>query len=151
MFRGSNEVSMDAKGRMPIPARYRDELTSEHQGRLVATIDIENACLFIYPRSEWEEIETKIARMPTFKKETRMLQHLLIGHARDLELDGSGRILIPPELRSYAKLNNKLMLVGQSHRLELWSLENWNAKREALLSEVAEDFVISEEFQSLSL
>ncbi len=136
---------------MAIPARYRDALMSEHQGCLVATIDIENACLFIYPQAEWVEIEGKLGRMSTFKEEARLLQHLLIGHARELELDGNGRVLIPPELRSYAKLEKKVTLVGQSHRLELWSHDNWNAKRDALLTKVAGDFVISEEFQSLSL
>ena len=142
---------MDAKGRMAIPARYRDGLISEHKGCLVATIDIENACLFIYPQSEWEEIEAKIGRMSTFKKEARLLQHLLIGHARELELDSNGRVLVPPELRAYAKLDKKVTLVGQSHRFELWSQANWNAKRDALLSEVAGEFVISDEFKSLSL
>ena len=151
MFRGSNEINMDTKGRMAIPARYRDALMSEFDGSLVATISITDTCLFIYPRPEWEEMEVKIARMSTFNKDTRRLQHLLIGNARDLDLDGSGRVLIPQELREYAKLDKKVTLVGQSHRLELWDTESWNSNRKAWLNEIASGLDIPEEIQSLSL
>ena len=151
VFRGSNEINMDTKGRMAIPARYRDALMSEFSGSLVATISITDTCLFIYPRPEWEEMEVKIARMSTFNKDTRRLQHLLIGNARDLDLDGSGRVLIPQELRDYAKLDKKVTLVGQSHRLELWDTESWNSNRKAWLDEVASGLDIPEEIQSLSL
>jgi len=151
VFRGSNEINMDTKGRMAIPARYRDALMSEFDGSLVATISITDTCLFIYPRPEWEEMEVKIARMSTFNKDTRRLQHLLIGNARDLDLDGSGRVLIPQELREYAKLDKKVTLVGQSHRLELWDTESWNSNRKAWLDEVASGLDIPEDIQSLSL
>jgi len=151
VFRGSNEINMDTKGRMAIPARYRDALMSEFGGSLVATISITDTCLFIYPRPEWEEMEVKIARMSTFNKDTRRLQHLLIGNARDLDLDGSGRVLIPQELREYAKLDKKVTLVGQSHRLELWDTESWNSNRKAWLDEVASGLDIPEDIQSLSL
>lgn len=151
VFRGSNEINMDTKGRMAIPARYRDALMSEFDGSLVATISITDTCLFIYPRPEWEEMEVKIARMSTFNKDTRRLQHLLIGNARDLDLDGSGRVLIPQELRDYAKLDKKVTLVGQSHRLELWDTESWNSNRKAWLDEVASGLEIPEDIQSLSL
>ncbi|MBL4781364.1 MAG: division/cell wall cluster transcriptional repressor MraZ [Porticoccaceae bacterium] len=151
MFRGSDEINMDAKGRMPIPARYRDALMSEYSGSLVATISLSDSCLFIYPRPEWEELEAKIASMPTLNKSARSMQHLLIGNARDLELDGSGRVLIPKLLRDHAKLGKGVTLVGQSHRLELWDTDTWNANRKALLDELASGLEIPEEFQSLSL
>ncbi|OUS10692.1 cell division/cell wall cluster transcriptional repressor MraZ [Gammaproteobacteria bacterium 53_120_T64] len=151
MFRGSDEVNMDAKGRMPIPARYRDALMSEFGGSLVATISLTDNCLFIYPRPEWEELEAKIASMPTLNKAARSMQHLLIGNARDLELDGSGRVLVPKLLRDHAGLGKGVTLVGQSHRLELWDTDTWNANRKALLDELANGLEIPEEFQSLSL
>ncbi len=150
MFRGSSEINMDAKGRMAIPARFRDALVSQG-GALVATIDTQDACLFIYPMSEWEKIESQIAKLPTFNPDTRRLQRLLIGHAREMELDSNGRVLMPPELRDYAQLEKKVVLVGQSHRFELWSLDNWNAKREEWLAEAAGELVIPAEMQSLSL
>lgn len=151
MFRGNNEINMDAKGRMAIPSRYRDALSVSCDNSLIATIDIQDNCLIIYPLPEWKKIEEQIASLPTFNPTTRKLQRLLIGHARELELDGSGRILIPPELRQHAQLEKKVMLVGQSHRFELWGLENWNAGRDEWLAETSSDLVIPEEMQSLSL
>lgn len=151
MFRGSNEINMDAKGRMAVPSRYRDALLAQGDGQLVATIDIEDRCLFLYPLPAWQEIETQIARLPTFNPDTRRLQRLLIGHARELELDGNGRVLIPPELRSYAGLEKQVVLVGQGHRFELWSTDTWNARREEWLAEAAGGRAIPAEMQSLSL
>lgn len=136
---------------MAVPARYRDALRSLYDGCLVATIDIQDKCLFIYPLAEWEKIEAQIAALPTFNQSTRRLQRLLIGHARELELDGSGRILVPPELREYAELNKKAVLVGQSRRFELWSAENWNRSRDSWLENATDELVIPEEMQSLSL
>ena len=151
MFRGSNEINMDAKGRMAVPSRYRDALQDQSDGQLVATIDIEDRCLFLYPLPAWQEIETQIARLPTFNPDTRRLQRLLIGHARELELDGNGRVLIPPELRAYAGLEKQVVLVGQGHRFELWSTDHWNARSEQWLAEAAGGRAIPAEMQSLSL
>ncbi len=151
MFRGSNEINMDAKGRMAVPSRYRDTLLARSEGQLVATIDIEDRCLFLYPLPAWQEIESQIARLPTFNPDTRRLQRLLIGHARELDLDGNGRVLIPPELRAYAGLEKQVVLVGQGHRFELWSTENWNARREEWLAEAAGGRAIPAEMQNLSL
>jgi len=142
---------MDAKGRMAIPARYRDALASVCDSRLIATIDIQDKCLLIYPLPEWEKIEAKIASLPTFNPTTRKMQRLLIGHARELELDGNGRVLISTELRQYAQLEKKVVLVGQSHRFELWGLDNWNTSRGEWLAETSGDLTIPEEMQSLSL
>jgi MraZ protein len=136
---------------MAIPARYRDALMSQCGGNLVVTIDIKDKCLFIYPLPEWERIEDQIAAMPTFNDTTRLLQRLLIGYARDVELDGSGRILLPPELRKHAGLEKKAMLVGQRHRFELWSLENWNASCGDWLETASGELAIPEIMQSLSL
>lgn len=151
MFRGSSDISLDTKGRIAIPARYRDALMAGCGGCLVATIDIQDKCLFIYPQPEWEKIERQIAALPTFNPDTRRLQRLLIGHARELELDGSGRALIPPELRSYAELEKEVTLVGQGHRLELWSQANWLAQRSAWLAEAAATAALPQEMQHLSL
>lgn len=151
VFRGNNEINMDAKGRMAIPVRYRDALESVCDSRLIATIDIQDKCLLIYPLPEWEKIEAQIASLPTFNPTTRKMQRLLIGHARELDLDGNGRVLIPTELRQYAQLEKKVMLVGQSHRFELWGLDSWNTSRDEWLAETSGDLTIPEEMQSLSL
>ena len=151
MFRGSNETNLDAKGRLAIPSRYRDSLMAQCEGSLVITIDIQDRCLLIYPLPEWEKIEDDIAALPTFDDNTRRLQRLVIGHARDVDLDGNGRINVPSELRKYAEIDKKAMLVGQRHRFELWSLDNWNANCGTWLEEAAGALEIPESMKSLSL
>ena len=151
MFRGNNEINLDTKGRLAVPARYRDALMAQCGGALVVTIDIKDRCLFVYPLPEWEKIESQIAALPTFNDTTRRLQRLLIGHAREVELDSAGRINIPPELRKYAEIDKRAMLVGQRHRFELWSLDNWNAQCNTWLEEAAAELEIPEAMQSLSL
>ena len=99
VFRGANAISLDAKGRLAMPSRYRDELISRSSGQLIITIDAVDPCLCVYPLDEWELIETKLRALPSLREENRRLQRLLIGNAVDLELDGSGRFLVPPRLR----------------------------------------------------
>src|SRR6476660_8251157 len=103
MFRGAAQVTLDAKGRMAIPTRYRERLMTRADGHLVATVDCDY-CLLIYPLPDWEEIERKLVRLPALNKQARRLQRLMVGHATDLELDSHGRVLVPPKLREYAGL-----------------------------------------------
>ncbi|MBT8146810.1 MAG: division/cell wall cluster transcriptional repressor MraZ [Gammaproteobacteria bacterium] len=151
MFRGVNTINLDAKGRMAMPARYRDQLQSQCDGHLVATIDTSARCLLLYPLHEWEEIQRKIEALPSFNPTSRRVQRLLIGHATDLELDNSGRILLPQTLRDYAGLQKHIALIGQGKKLELWDLESWTSQREQWLSEAETDGEIPEDLQSLSL
>jgi MraZ protein len=151
MFRGANQVTLDAKGRLAMPTRYRERLVERSNGRLVATVDRSDRCLLIYPLPEWEEIELKLRALPSLNPVARRLQRLMIGHAADLELDSSGRILIPPGLREYAGLQRDAMLVGQGNKFELWDEGLWNESREQWLKaeETAED--LPPELGSLSL
>src|SRR3990167_570489 len=126
MFRGINPISLDTKGRLAMPMRYRDRLQIDCGGKLIATIDPETTCLLIYPFQEWEIIEQKIQALSSFNKVTRRLQRLLIGHATEVDLDNQGRILLPQSLRDYAKLNKNIVLVGQGKKFELWDETNWN-------------------------
>ena len=151
MFLGSDEVNMDAKGRMPIPARYRDELMSEYGGNLVVTINPSDTALSVYLPPAWEEVEEAIARMPSFKQSTRDFQHLLLGNARRLELDSSGRVLIPPKLRALGELGKGVTLVGQSHRLEIWDTERWDIHHKELCDAMANGLETSEEMQAIPL
>ncbi len=112
---------MDAKGRIAIPARVRELLEECCEGRIVLTAHTENRCLHLYPENQWQEILPKIEALPSFNKISRRAKLLLIGHASPLELDGNGRVLVPPTLREYAFLEKRLMLVGQGKGLELWS------------------------------
>ncbi|MCK4609019.1 MAG: division/cell wall cluster transcriptional repressor MraZ [Gammaproteobacteria bacterium] len=135
MFRGINAVNLDAKGRLAIPTRYRTRLQDEANGHLVATIDTEENCLLLYPLSAWHEIEQKIESLPSFNPVTRRIQRLLIGHATEVELDGNGRILLPSLLREYAKLDKRVMLIGQGKKFEIWDEAEWNSNRSGWLNE----------------
>ena len=106
MFRGANKVTLDAKGRMVMPTRYRERLADRSQGRLVVTIDRDH-CLLLYPLPDWEEIERKLMRLPTLNVQARRLQRLRVGHATELELDGHGRLLLPPQLREFAGMTRE--------------------------------------------
>ena len=97
MFRGVNVLNLDAKGRIAMPTRYREELLQQSGGKMVVTVDRDH-CLLVYPLGEWEEIERKLVRLPSFNKQARSLQRLLIGHATECEMDGNGRILLAPPL-----------------------------------------------------
>ncbi len=149
MFRGVNPISMDAKGRIAMPTRYRDRLLDSSAGRLVVTIHLQAKCLLIYPLPVWEEIEIQIQELPALKAEVGRLQRLVLGYASDIELDGSGRMLLPNALRSHAQLDKKVVLVGQGKKLELWSEDLWNLERKSGLGMVADD-PIPEELFSIS-
>jgi len=142
---------MDAKGRLAMPARQREPLLYECNGQLVATIDTQSRCLFIYPLPEWEKIEREIQELPALKPAVKRFQRLVIGYATDLELDGSGRMLLPAPLREYAQLDKKLVLVGQGKKLELWAEELWMAERDQALEEAGPEAELPEELMSLTL
>jgi MraZ protein len=128
LFRGANKLTLDAKGRMVMPTRYRDRIHERSHGRLVITID-RDPCLLIYPLPDWEEIERKLMQLPSLPPQTRRLQRLMVGHATDLELDGHGRVLLPPELREFAGLARQAVLIGQGTHFELWDEARWNERR----------------------
>lgn len=148
MFRGVTSLNLDTKGRMAMPAKYRDRLQDLCGGQLVITVDRDDRCLLVYPLPEWEEIERKLAKLPSLNKQARRLQRLLIGHATECELDSAGRILLPPKLREYAGLDKQVMLLGQVNKFELWDEQAWNA---IWLSEEAGEEGLSVELESLSL
>lgn len=124
MFQGSNALTLDAKGRMSIPARYRDALLADEQGGLTLT-QHPDGCLMLYPRSTWATKRIQIAALPAV---ARPLQRLLLGSALDVDMDGSGRILVSPELRAAAGLTREVMLLGLGSNFELWDREQWEAR-----------------------
>ena len=150
MFRGANKLTLDAKGRMVMPTRYRERLQELCGGKLVVTVD-KDQCLLIYPLPDWEEIERKLMRLPTLNPHARSLQRLMVGHATDLELDGHGRVLLPPKLREFGLLTRDAMLIGQGSRFELWDEARWNERQNEWLAsdEIAPD--LPDELGNLSL
>lgn len=135
MFRGINAIHVDAKGRLAIPTRYREVLAAGGDNDLVLTIDTEETCLLLYPLKQWQIIEEKIQRLPSFDPVARRIQRLLIGHATDVVLDGAGRLLLPQVLRDYAQLEKRVLMIGQGAKFELWSEQLWEARRDLWLRE----------------
>ena len=134
MFRGITGITLDNKGRFAIPTRYREPLAEEADHQVVVTIDTEDRCLLLYPLPEWETIETKIEALPSFNPMARRIQRLLMGHACELEMDNTGRILLPVLLREYAGIEKQIILVGQGKKFEIWSDTAWQSHRDRWLS-----------------
>ncbi len=151
MFRGVQHINMDAKGRLAMPARQREPLLTQCNGQIVVTIDTQSACLVIYPLPEWERIEKEVQALPSLKPAVKRFQRLLLGYATDLELDSSGRMLLPAPLREHAQLDKKLVLVGQGNKLELWSEALWLAEREQALLESGPNAELPDELTLLTL
>jgi len=151
MFRGVHNINLDAKGRMAVPARFRDSLMQDDQGALVVTIDTEERCLLVYPLKEWEPIQAKLEALPSFNPAARRIQRLIIGHATDVDLDGNGRILLPAPLREYAGLEKKMVMMGQGNKFELWDEAHWQECRESYLVAMRDDQDLPEELLNISL
>ena len=126
MFQGATELSLDPKGRLAIPTRHRDGLTAGGTGVVLTAHP--DRCLLLYPRAAFAPIGTKVATLSSFNEQARWWQRLVVGFAEEIDLDGSGRILISPALRKFADLKRSVMLVGQGSHFELWDVEVWDQK-----------------------
>ena len=153
MFHGLSTLTLDDKGRMAIPTKYRESLMRLCEGKLVMTVNVSSDhCLLLYPQSEWVNIAAKINELPAFGKQVSRLRHLLIGHAEDLEMDGHGRLLVSPPLREFAGLDRRIALVGQGNKFEIWNEQTWNESRSRWLAEVeSEGANLPPELASLTL
>ncbi|MEL7185644.1 MAG: division/cell wall cluster transcriptional repressor MraZ [Pseudomonadota bacterium] len=148
MFRGATKVSLDAKGRMAIPTRYRERLATRCDGQIVVTVDKDH-CLLVYPLPDWEELERKLVRLPSMNKAARRIVRIMVGYATEVEMDKSGRILVSKELREFASLERQGMLIGQGNKFELWDEETWNEKRDQWLAE-EDDGELPADLESIS-
>jgi len=149
VLRGATKVTLDAKGRLAIPTRYRDRIAARCDGQLVATVD-KDYCLLLYPLPDWEEIERKLMRLPSLDQRARRLQRLMVGHATEVDVDGQGRILLSRELREFAGLDRQALLLGQGNRFELWDEERWNETRDGWLND-GDDADLSAQLENLTL
>ena len=153
MFRGVQHINMDAKGRIAMPAKHRDALQSEFSGQLIATVDVKDPCLLIYPLATWEGIEQKLQQLSSFDSTSRALQRRMLGNATELEMDpNNGRMLLPPALRNYAKFEKKLVLVGMGNKFELWNEDLWIDNDDQIIAEInSGEFEMPEEIKNLVL
>ena len=152
MFRGSHPLKMDAKGRLSVPARFRERLLEKCEGRMTATISLDQRCLSVYPAPAWEALEDEVRRLPGMDPEAQKIRRLLVGNGTDCDMDSQGRILVSPGLREWAGLDKRVQMVGQIQKFELWDESAWSQHREKLLAEVGGEIMAqpSEEVRSLT-
>lgn len=139
MFRGFSSVSLDSKGRVAIPSRYRDRLMVDASGCLVQTLNPLDRSLWLYPLPDWELIEEKLADLSDFDRQSRRAKQMMRGYATDCQIDAHGRILIPAELRDYAQISKQAVILGQGNKFEIWNKASWEEQREHWLSQVGDE------------
>ncbi|MEH3086182.1 MAG: division/cell wall cluster transcriptional repressor MraZ [Xylophilus ampelinus] len=123
MFQGASSLSLDAKGRLSVPTRYRDALQSEAAGQITITRH-PHGCLMMFPRPAWERFRDQIAALPM---SAQWWKRIFLGNAMDVELDGTGRVLVSPELRAAAGIARDVMLLGMGNHFELWDRAAYEA------------------------
>jgi len=122
MFIGEYYHTLDSKKRVAVPVKFRRALGK----KAVLTRGLDN-CLYLYPLREWEELARKLAQLPISRADSRAFVRLMLAGAMDVELDNLGRILIPEYLKSYAKLNKKVVVAGLYNRIEIWDEDKWES------------------------
>ena len=120
MFIGEYSLTIDDKGRLLIPAKFRDQL----KDTIVVTRGLDNS-LFLYAMPEWQQVASKLASLPISKANTRAFARLMLAGAMDCEIDKAGRIILPDYLRTFASIQKKVVVAGLYNRLEIWSEDLW--------------------------
>jgi MraZ protein len=122
---GTTEASVDDKGRLALPKRFRTALPAD-DARLILTA-APDGCLALYPYAKWEEVAAQFLSLSNLEEHARWWQRLMIGHAEEHTLDGSDRLLIPPELRELAGITKQVLLIGQMTRIEIWEPSSYRS------------------------
>lgn len=139
VFMGEFQHTLDDKGRLIVPAKFREELGD----RFVVTRGLDN-CLFVYPAREWSALEEKLKTLPLTKGDARAFVRFLFSGATECEVDKQGRIILPQNLRDHARIDKEVVVIGASTRVEIWSKENWEAYARAAeesFEKIAENIV----------
>ena len=122
MFIGEYQASVDPKGRLAVPAKFR----AAFNGRCVVTRGLDNS-LFVYTLGEWEKLAAKLANLPIAQANTRAFSRLMLAGAMDLEIDKQGRVTLPDYLRQFADVDKQVVVAGLINRLEIWNAAKWDA------------------------
>jgi len=139
MFMGEYEHNLDAKGRVIVPAKFREGLGD----KFVITRGLDK-CLFAYPLDEWKILEEKLKKLPLTKKDARAFTRFFFSGAVECEIDKQGRVNLPPPLRTYSKLEKECVIIGVSERIEIWSKDIWEdyfVESEESFSDIAENLM----------
>ncbi len=145
MFSGVSTLNLDGKGRLSVPSKHRDSLFAQCEGRLIVTVE-PSGCLLIYPEPEWAPIYEKLNALTGAQA---AIKRLIIGHAEDVQLDSAGRLLISPRLRTVAKLDKEVALVGMGSKFELWDAVEWDRRTAATMAIDSDDLAAQMEVISL--
>jgi len=135
VFQGASALNLDAKGRMSVPAKHRDALLVQGEGRVTLTKH-PDGCLLLFPRPEWEAFRARVAQLPM---DAHWWRRIFLGNATELDLDGAGRILVSPELRSTAGIQREVILLGMGSHLELWDAATYATKEQAAMMQGVPD------------
>ena len=135
IFQGASALSLDAKGRLAVPARHRDALAALCSGQLTLTKHPEG-CLMVFPRPAWETFRDKVAALPMSASGWK---RIFLGNAMDVDVDGAGRVLVSPELRAAAGLSKDVMLLGMGSHFELWDAECYAAHEAEVMAQAMPD------------
>jgi len=141
MFRGSSFHTLDAKGRIIVPARFRDLIRANGDGVMVSRMD---SCLLAYTFPEWRQIESRILALSEKSETMRRFRRVFIGGAFECPCDKQERILVPPSLRQYAGLEKEIVLVGVLDHFEIWSRENWDKENTHMEEDMSKEVVRNE-------
>jgi MraZ protein len=135
VFQGASALNLDAKGRMSVPAKHRDALLMQGEGRVTLTKH-PDGCLLLFPRPEWEAFRARVAQLPM---DAHWWRRIFLGNATELDLDSAGRILVSPELRSAAGIQREVILLGMGSHLELWDAATYATKEQAAMMQGVPD------------
>ncbi len=120
MFLGQHQHNLDSKGRLAVPAKFRDKL----KGESIITRGLDS-CLFLFPMEEWEILAKKLINLPLAQSDSRAFSRLMLAGASEVQIDKQGRILIPDYLRKYAQLRKEIIIAGLYNRVEIWDKDRW--------------------------
>lgn len=149
MFFGKSTLTLDSKGRIAIPARYREQLFDLCEGKLVVTYNPAERCLPIYPYEEWRQCVRKMQAVPDQSAQVRKLQRLIYSFTHEVDMDASGRLLIPQDSREEVGLVKNAVLIGHGEKFELWDESSWLRVSKEESKELIETIVSDEELDKL--
>lgn len=139
VFRGANSINLDSKGRIAIPAKYRQSIVESTASHMIVTCDPYDNCLLIFPLDHWESTEAYLQSLSNSQQLHRTLKRIMLSNATDVDMDANGRLLIPSVLRERAKLQKEVMLVGDVKKFQLWDEALWHKQAEADMAAMSSD------------
>lgn len=138
MFSGNSTLSLDSKGRLAIPSRYRTRLKELCDSQVVLTINPLGRCIWIYPLTEWQVIDAKLRGLSDFDTQASLTKEMMLGYAEESSLDAHGRVRVPTRLKEHARLDKQTVILGQGNKFALWDEAAWNTRRDEWLSSLGD-------------